>query len=62
MDPKIAAFRLYLGVSEDGIKGWRQIVELDKFASQGKVWTDPKHEAILLAYESATDGDFIMIQ
>ena len=48
---------IYLAMSEDGLTNWQQIVTLQGYASQGKVWVNPKGNDILLAYESTAEYD-----
>ena len=51
MDASISNFILYLAESKDGLTNWKDIRELDKFASQGKTWTNPNGDDIVVAYE-----------
>lgn len=48
---KTGDFRLMLAKSKDGLTNWTRISNITEYASMGKIWTDPKSDHIIMAYE-----------
>lgn len=64
MDPTIHNFVLYLSWSKNGIDNWEPVTELEREASQGKVWLSPDSDDILLAFETSPgmNGNHIVLK